>query len=92
MAKKNYTVEQIIVKLREIEVLCGQGKTIAEAARQAEIPQQTYYRWRKEYGGMSSGEAKQMKLLEKENTRLKKLVAEQALDIAILKDVNSKNF
>ncbi len=92
MARKNYTVEQIIVKLREIEVLCGQGKTIAEAARQAEIPQQTYYRWRKEYGGMSSGEAKQMKLLEKENARLKKLVAEQALDIAILKDVNSKNF
>ena len=73
-------------------MLCGQGKTIAEATRQAEIPQQTYYRWRKEYGGMSSGEAKQMKLLEKENARLKKLVAEQALDIAILKDVNSKNF
>ena len=92
MARKKYTVEQIIVKLREIEILCGQGKTIAEAARQAEIPEQTYYRWRKEYGGMNTSEAKQMKMLEKENARLKKLVAEQALDIAILKDVNSKNF
>jgi len=92
MARKKYTVEQIIVKLREVEILCGQGKTIAEAARQAEIPEQTYYRWRKEYGGMNTAEAKQMKLLEKENARLKKLVAEQALDIAILKDVNSKNF
>ena len=53
MAKKNYTVEQIIIKLREIEVLCGQGKTIAEAVRQSEITEQTYYRWRKEYGGRS---------------------------------------
>ena len=92
MARKKYTVEQIIVKLREVEILCGQGKTIAEAARQAEIPEQTYYRWRKEYGGMNTTEAKQMKILEKENARLKKLVAEQALDIAILKDKNSKNF
>jgi Transposase. len=92
MARKKYTVEQKIVKLREVEILCGQGKTIAEAARQAEIPEQTYYRWRKEYGGMNTSEAKQMKMLEKENARLKKLVAEQALDIAILKDVNSKNF
>jgi Transposase. len=92
MARKNYTIEQIIVKLREIEVLCGQGKTIAEAVRQVEIPEQTYYRWRKEYGGMGTSEAKQMKMLEKENARLKKIIAEQALDIAILKDVNSKNF
>ena len=92
MARKQYTTEQIIVKLREIEVLCSQGKTIAEACRQGEIPEQTYYRWRKEYGGMSTSEAKQMKLLEKENARLKKIIAEQALDIAILKDVNSKNF
>ncbi len=92
MARKQYTTEQIIIKLREIEVLCSQGKTIAEACRQSEIPEQTYYRWRKEYGGMSTSEAKQMKLLEKENARLKKIIAEQALDIAILKDVNSKNF
>ena len=92
MARKKYTVEQIIVKLREVEVLCGQGKTIAEAVHQVEIPEQTYYRWRKEYGGMGMSEAKQMKMLEKENARLKKIIAEQALDIAILKDVNSKNF
>jgi putative transposase len=92
MAKKNYTTEQIIVKLREVELYCGQGKTIAEAVRQAEITEQTYYRWRKEYGGMDTSDAKRLKELEKENARLKKIVAEQALDIAILKDVNSKNF
>ena len=92
MARKNYTVEQIIIKLREIEVLCGQGNTIAEAVRQSDISEQTYYRWRKEYGGMNTADAKRLKLLEKENARLKKLVAEQALDIEILKDVNSKNF
>ena len=63
-----------------------------EAVRQADISEQTYYRWRKEYGGMNKDEAKRLKLLEKENVRLKKLVAEQALDIEILKDVNSKNF
>lgn len=92
MPKKNHTIEQIIVKLREIEVLCGQGKTIAEAVRQAGITEQTYYRWRKEYGGMSTNEARRLKELEKENARLKKLVADLSLDNAILKDVNSKNF
>jgi len=92
MGKKRYTTEQIIVKLREIEVLCGQGKTIAEAVRSGEITEQTYYRWRKEYGGMGTNEAKRLKELEKENTRLKKLVADLSLDNAILKDVNSKNF
>jgi transposase-like protein len=92
MAKRNHTVEQIIVKLREIEVLCSQGKTVAEAVRQAEITEQTYYRWRKEYGSMSTSEAKRLKELEKENLRLKKLVADLSLDNAILRDVNSKNF
>ena len=92
MARKNYTVEQIIVKLREVELYCNQGKTIAEACRTVEITEQTYYRWRKEYGGMNTSDARRMKELEKENARLKKLVAEQALDIAILRDVNSKNF
>ena len=92
MGKVRYTVEQIIVKLREIEVLCGRGSTIAEAARQAGITEQTYYRWRKEYGSMSTSEAKRLKELEKENLRLKKLVADLSLDNAILKDVNSKNF
>ena len=92
MGKKNYTVEQIIVKLREIEVLCSQGKTIGEAVRQAEISEQTYYRWRKTYGGMDTSDAKRLKMMEKENARLKKLVAELSLDNAILRDVNSKNF
>ncbi len=92
MGKKNYTVEQIIVKLREIEVLCSQGKTIREAVRQADISEQTYYRWRKTYGGMDTSDAKRLKMMEKENLRLKKLVAELSLDNAILRDVNSKNF
>ncbi len=92
MARKSYNIEQIIIKLREVELFCGQGKTIEEACRQIEITQQTYYRWRKQYGGMQTSDAKRLKEIEKENERLKKLVAEQALDIAILKDVNSKKF
>ena len=92
MARKHYKPEEIIVKLREIEVLCGQGKNIGEAVRLAEITEQTYYRWRKQYGMMTTSEAKRLKELEKENSRLKKLVAELSLDNAMLKDVNSKNF
>ena len=92
MARKNYTVEQIIVKLRKIEVLCGQGRTIAEAVRHEDITEQTYYRWRKQYGAMSSDDAKKLKMLEKENARLKRIIANQALDIEVLKDVTSKNF
>jgi putative transposase len=92
MARKKYTPEQIIVKLRKIEILCGQGRTVAEAVRQEEITEQTYYRWRKQYGGMNTDDAKKLKLLEKENVRLKRIIANQALDIEILKDVNSKNF
>lgn len=92
MGKKSYTTEQIIVKLREIEVLCSQGKTINEAARQSGITEQTYYRWRKDYGGMNTSDATRLRELEKENARLKKIVAELSLDISILKDVNSKNF
>ena len=92
MGKQNYSVEQIITKLREVEVLCSQGRTIGEAVRQIEVSEQTYYRWRRQYGGMNSSEARRMKEIEKENARLKKLVAEQALDIALLKDLNSKNF
>jgi transposase-like protein len=92
MSKKNYTVEQIIIKLREVELFCGQGKSISEAVRQAEISENTYYRWRREYGGMNTADAKRMKELEKENVRLKRLVAELSLDNSILRDVNSKNF
>ena len=92
MSRQTNSVEQIIIKLRQIEVQCGQGKTIAEAARQGGITEQTYYRWRKQYGGMNTEDAKRMKALEKENARLKQLVAELSLDNAILRDVNSKNF
>jgi putative transposase len=92
MAKQNYTTEQIIVKLREVEILCAQGKTVGEAVRSIGVSEQTYYRWRQKYGGMSTGEAKRLRALEKENARLKKLVAELSLDNAILKDVAEGNF
>ena len=92
MSKKKYTAEQIIVHLREVEVLCGQGRTIGEAARQIGVTEQTYYRWRKQYGGMNSSDAKRLKELEKENSRLKKLVADLSLDNAILKDVAEGKF
>ena len=92
MGKRNYTVEQIIVKLREVELYCGQGQTVAEAVRAIGVTEQTYYRWRREYGGMSTSEAKRLRELEKENMRLKKLVADLSLENAVLKDVNSKNF
>lgn len=92
MGKTNYTTEQIIVKLREVEVLCGQGKTIGEAVRQIGVSEQTYYRWRKKYGGMNISEARKYRELEKENARLKKLVADLSLDNAILKDVAEGNF
>jgi transposase-like protein len=92
MGKQNYSIEQIIVKLREVEVYCGQGLTIAEAVRKIGITDQTYYRWRKTYGGMATSEARRFKELEKENLRLKKLVADISLENAVLKDVNSKNF
>lgn len=92
MSKKTYTAEQIIVHLREVEVLCSQGKTVAEEARQIGVAEQTYYRWRKQYGGMNSSDAKKLKDLEKENVRLKKLVADLSLDNAILKDVAEGKF
>jgi transposase-like protein len=92
MAKRTYTPEQIIRKLREAEVLLSQGATTGEASRKVGITEQTYYRWRKEYGGMRLEQAKRLKELEKENTRLKKLVADLSLDIAILKEAARGNF
>ena len=89
MAKKRYSPEQIIRKLREAEVLISKGQTTQEAARKIGITEQTYYRWRKEYGGMRTNHVRRLKELEKENFRLKKLVADQALDIQILKEVVS---
>ena len=92
MPKKGYTPEQIINKLREAEVLLSQGKNIGEASRKIGVTEQTYYRWRKEYGGMRVEQAKKLKDLEKENARLKKLVADLSLDNAILKEVAEGNF
>jgi len=95
MSRKRYTPEQIIGILREVEVLISQGMTTTEAARQVGIVDQTYYRWRKEYGGMRVDQAKQLKRLDKENLRLKRLVGEKELDIQILREtlvLESKNF
>ena len=95
MPKKRFAAEQIIGKLREVEVLQGQGTSIQQAARQLDITEQTCYRWRKSYGGMRTDQARRLKELEKENGRLKKLVAEQALEIAILKEARdflSRNY
>ncbi len=86
MPRKIYTPEQIIRKLREAEVLIAEGMTTRNAARQIGVTEQTYYRWRKEYGGMKVNQAKRLKVLEKENSRLKLLVAEKELDIQILKE------
>ncbi len=88
--KRRYSTEQIIRKLREADVLLSQGKTAEEIARLLEISKQTYYRWRKEYGGLNMTQAKKLKELEKENARLKTLVADLSLDNAIIKEVLSK--
>lgn len=91
MGRKTYTPEQIINKLREAEILLSKGLTVAEAVRQLGVTEQTYYRWRKEYGGMRLDQAKRLKELEKENASLKKLVADLSLDNAILKEVTRGN-
>ena len=90
MTRKRYSPDEIIDKLREAEVYLSQGMTVAEAARKLGIAEQTYYRWRKEYGGLDKTKARKLKDLEKENLQLKKLVADLSLDNAILKEVLSK--
>ena len=92
LARKRNTAEQIIAKLREAELALGKGQVLVDVVRTLEISEQTYYRWRKEYGGLRVEQAKRLKELEKENARLKRLVADQALDNAILKEVASGNF
>jgi len=89
--KRRYTAEQIVIKLREAEVLVSQGRTIAQACKTLEISEQTYYRWRRDYGGMDTRQAKKLKDLEKENLALKKLVADLSLDNAIIKEALRKN-
>lgn len=92
MPKKKHSVEQIIRKLREAEVELAKGITVPEMCRQIEVSEQTYYRWRQEYGGLKLDQAKQLKSLQHENARLKKLVAEQLLDNAILKEAARPNW
>jgi len=92
MARIRHSAEQIINKLREAEVLLAQGMKIPEVTRQLGVTAQTYYRWRKEYGGLKTDQAKKLKELERENARLKRLVADLALDKAMLQEVASGNF
>ena len=92
MAKKRYTAEQIVAKLREAEVELSKGQSTAHVCKKIGISEQTYYRWRREYGGLRLEQAKRLKALERENARLKKLVADQAIDISILKEVSSGKF
>jgi transposase-like protein len=92
MPRKRFSAEQIIANLREAEVLLAKGQTAGEVCRHLNISEQTYYRWRKEYGGLEVDQARRLKQLEAENAKLKRLVADQALDLSILKEVNRGNF
>jgi len=92
MVRKAYLPEQIISKLREAEILLNQGATVADASRKIGVTEQTYYRWRREYGGMRIEQAKRLKELEQENSRLKRLVADLSLDNSILKEAARGNF
>jgi len=95
MRPRKFSTEKIIVKLREAEVLISQGMDVDEVSRQIGVSRQTYYRWRKEFGGMRVDQARRLKVLQKENLRLKHIVADKELDIQILKEtlsLESKNF
>jgi len=90
--KKKHSGPQIVAKLRQADVLIGQGKSVPEVCKEIEVSQQTYYRWRQKYGGMSPDMIKQLRLLQKENKRLRRVVSDQALDITILKEAAEGNF
>ena len=92
MKQRRHTPEQVIRKLAEGEKLLAEGKTIEEVSRHLEISEQTWHRWRNQYGGMKADDAKRLKELERENARLKHIVADQVLDIAMLKEVAKGNF
>jgi putative transposase len=92
MRKKRYRPEEIISKLREADILLGQGHTVAQVIKSIEISDVTYYRWRKEYGGMNTYQAKKLKELEKENTRLRRAVSDLTLDKLILKEAAQGNY
>ena len=92
MGRRGLGAEQIVSKLRQIEVLMAQGKTAALACKESGVSEQSYYRWRKEYGGLEIDQAKRMKELERENQRLKRLVADLSVEKQVLKDIASGNF
>ena len=92
MPAKRHSAEQIVRKLREAEVELARGATVEDACRKLAITEHTYYRWRREYGGLRVDQARRLKQLEKENVRLKKIVAEKELDLSILKEVAEGNF
>ena len=92
MPIKRHKPEQIIAKLRQIEVFISQGKSLAAACKEAAISEQSYYRWKKEYGGLKLDQAKKLKELERENARLKKIVADLSLEKAMLKEVATGNW
>ena len=91
MKRRRHTPEQIVRKLREVERLLGEGQTIAEVAKQVEISEQTYHRWRNQYGGMKADDAKRLRELERENARLKRIVADKELEIDALKEIARGN-
>ena len=92
MARRRHTPDQILTKLRDADVMIANGQTLAEVAKKLEVSEQTYHRWRNQYGGMKGPEMKRLKSLEKEASDLKRLVAEQALQIQALKDIAEGNF
>ena len=92
MPRRGHSPEQILNKLRQVEVSVANGKTVALSVREIGVTEQTFYRWKKQYGGLQSDQVRELKVLQDENARLKKLVAELSLDKAILQDINSKKW
>lgn len=92
MKRRRHTPEQIVRKLREVERLLGEGQTVAEAAKQVEISEQTFHRWRNQYGGMKADDAKRLRELERQNARLRRVVADQVLEIDALKEIAKGNW
>ena len=92
MARRRHTPEQIIRKLREADQLLAEGAAVDDVARQLEVSEQTYHRWRHQFGGMKADDAKRLKELERQNARLKRIVADQALDIDALREISRGNF
>ena len=92
MSRKRFSAEEIVNKLRQADVLISQGQTVSQVCKQIAVTDQTYYRWRKEYGGLKTDQAKRLKELERENARLKRLLADAELDKAILREAANPNF